>query len=257
MKQEENALWQKISLFKFDDEHSSFQFSDRLARENGWTKAYTFQVIEEYKKFIFLCCISKSGVTPSDQVDQAWHLHLTYTKSYWIDLCKHTLAREIHHTPTKGGGAESEKFDDFYSATLLQYKEKFGTQAPDKIWPQNAERFSNVNFQRINLKNYWLVRKLRLKKIHALFLLFLLVPFYVHAANSDEEAVNILLVVIIFGIIIYSFFFRNDDNGGTGGNGNSCSGSSDSSHDHGHGHGHSGCSGCSSSGCSGCGGGGD
>ncbi|MEE1898493.1 hypothetical protein V1389_09110 [Flavobacterium rakeshii] len=97
----QKELWDKISNFRLDDPDASFTFSARLARENGWTKEYTNSVIEEYRKFIFVCCVSKSSVTPSDPVNQVWHLHLTYTKSYWIDFCKNTLQREIHHKPTK------------------------------------------------------------------------------------------------------------------------------------------------------------
>src|SRR6478735_1062085 len=113
----ENELWMRIEQFELDEPGVAFKFSDRLARENGWTKAYAKRVIKEYKKFIFLCCISTHGVTPSDPVDQAWHLHLTYTRSYWIDLCKNTLNREIHHNPTKGGQKEAEKFDGFYTSS--------------------------------------------------------------------------------------------------------------------------------------------
>ncbi|MUV03051.1 hypothetical protein GN157_04950 [Flavobacterium rakeshii] len=97
----QKELWDKISNFRLDDPDASFTFSARLARENGWTKEYTNSVIEEYRKFIFLCCVSKSSATPSDPVNQVWHLHLTYTKSYWINFCKSTLQREIHHNPTK------------------------------------------------------------------------------------------------------------------------------------------------------------
>ncbi len=142
MTTEENILWTKISAFKLDDENSSFKFSTRLARDNGWTFSYAKAVIEEYKKFIFLCCINKTGTTPSDQVDQVWHLHLTYTESYWIDFCKNTLHKEIHHNPTKGGQKEAEKFDDYYSETLRLYKEKFQMEPPKNIWPDNVERFS-------------------------------------------------------------------------------------------------------------------
>ncbi|GAA4338966.1 hypothetical protein GCM10023149_49350 [Mucilaginibacter gynuensis] len=98
----ETSLWQKIQSFQLDQPDADFSFSARLARENGWTAAYTHRVINEYKKFIFLCCVSEQGVTPSDPVDQAWHLHLTVTRSYWIDLCRDTLGSEIHHNPTKG-----------------------------------------------------------------------------------------------------------------------------------------------------------
>ena len=114
----EAALWEKIKLFQFNEPGIDFSFEERLARENGWTKEYTRCVIDEYKRFIFLCCTSETGITPSDPVDQAWHLHLTFTRSYWIDLCKNTLAKEVHHNPTKGGQKEAEKFNDYYTSYL-------------------------------------------------------------------------------------------------------------------------------------------
>src|SRR5687767_6908346 len=113
---EEHALWDRIRHFQLDDPSIAFPFSKRLARENGWSFDYTLRVIEEYRKFLFLCCVSEKGVTPSDPVDQAWHLHLTYTRSYWVDLCRNTLQKEIHHHPTKGGPAEAQKFDGLYTS---------------------------------------------------------------------------------------------------------------------------------------------
>jgi len=53
MTPEENQLWNRIQLFKIDNETDAFQFSDRLVRENGWTKSYALRVIEEYKRFVF------------------------------------------------------------------------------------------------------------------------------------------------------------------------------------------------------------
>jgi hypothetical protein len=83
-------LWKKIESFELDDPQSSFMFTDRLARENGWSIEYAIRTVSEYKRFIFLMCIAEHPLTPSDQVDQVWHLHLLYTESYWIDLCAHT-----------------------------------------------------------------------------------------------------------------------------------------------------------------------
>ncbi|OYQ34069.1 hypothetical protein CHU92_12085 [Flavobacterium cyanobacteriorum] len=88
----EKQLWERIQRFPIDEENAALTFSARLARENGWSRKYTQEVITEYKRFIFLCCVSPTPVTPSDPVDQAWHLHLTYTRSYWIDFCKNTLS---------------------------------------------------------------------------------------------------------------------------------------------------------------------
>src|SRR5690349_17042407 len=121
MIKDNNQLWNRLSAFQIDDPSSTFQFTNRLARDNGWSLGYTERVVAEYKKFLFLCCMSQSGVTLSDPVDQAWHLHLTYTKSYWIELCRDTLGKEIHHNPTKGGSDEAKKFNRYYSETRELY----------------------------------------------------------------------------------------------------------------------------------------
>src|SRR5689334_22236102 len=115
MNSTELNLWTKINDFRLDKPGDQFAFSNRVARENGWSKKYTLRVIDEYKKFIYLCCVSEDAVTPSDAVDQVWHLHLTYTKCYWIEFCQETLGKSIHHHPTKGGNEEAKKFNDYYS----------------------------------------------------------------------------------------------------------------------------------------------
>jgi len=96
------ALWQKLESFPLDDPSSGLRFSDRLARENGWSAAHSSGVIAEYRKFLYLCATAGHPVTPSDAVDQAWHLHLCYTQSYWDDLCGDILRFPLHHGPTKG-----------------------------------------------------------------------------------------------------------------------------------------------------------
>lgn len=87
MIKEQQDLWKVIKNFEIDDLSSDYTFTMRLARENRWNIQYTLRVILEYKKFIFLAAVCNHHVTPSDQVDQAWHLHLLYTRSYWNELC--------------------------------------------------------------------------------------------------------------------------------------------------------------------------
>ena len=158
--QEQEQLWLKIRDFELDDTDSEYAFSDRLAHENRWPLEYALHAIEEYKKFIFLICISTHPLTPSDQVDQVWHLHLLYTRSYWIDLCKNTLRKEIHHGPTKGGSSEKKKFTDYYTQTKKLYQKIFGHVPPETIWPENEKRFNEIHFQRINTRRHWIIKKL-------------------------------------------------------------------------------------------------
>lgn len=245
MIKEQKLLWEKISQFKIDDENSDFTFSKRLARENNWSLGYSKKVMDEYKKFIFLCCVTKTGVTPSDQVDQAWHLHLTYTKSYWIDFCKNTLEKEIHHNPTKGGKSEATKFDDFYSKTKDDYKTLFENEPPIEIWPSNENRFSEIDFKRINTQRNWIIQKPTLsernKYLSVVF--FLVSMFLIQATFLDKD--YIITIIFLIVIAIMSYYSNKNKKGGSGCSSGCSLGCSTSSGD----------SGCSSSGCSGCGGG--
>ena len=132
-------LWGNIQKFNPDDPHSSLPFSKKLAKENNWSASFTSKAIEEYKKFMYLCCVSPTGASPSDVVDQVWHMHLTYTSSYWIDFCKNTLHKDIHHYPSKGGAIENEKHKNWYNSTLLLYEQTFGTKPPASVWPQGND----------------------------------------------------------------------------------------------------------------------
>lgn len=154
MTEAELMLWNKIEAFELDNPEASFSFTNRLSRENGWSMEYTLRVIEEYKKFIFLSVITETSLTPSDQVDQAWHLHLIYTRSYWENFCEDTLNRKVHHGPTNGGIKEGEKYVLLYQQTLDLYLRMFGHLAPEDIWPETNKRFTEVRFQRVNLHTH-------------------------------------------------------------------------------------------------------
>lgn len=134
----QQELWEKIQNFNFDDQNSSYPFSKKLATENNWSISFTQKAIAEYKKFIFLCCISPSGASPSDIVDKVWHLHLTYTKNYWDDFCRNTLQQEIHHHPGKGGTDEKNKHASWHTETLVLYESVFKSRPPADIWPSPA-----------------------------------------------------------------------------------------------------------------------
>lgn len=136
---EHKALWNKIREFPLNEPGAAITFSTKLQEQQKWNAPYTGRVIEEYRKFIFLCCIAPKGASPSKAVDEAWHMHLTYTKSYWIDLCKNTLGRDIHHHPSKGGDAENHKHADWYKETLDIYRQAFGSDPPPDIWPPPFE----------------------------------------------------------------------------------------------------------------------
>ncbi|WP_196894444.1 glycine-rich domain-containing protein [Aureivirga marina] len=158
MTEKEKYLWKKITDFELDDPESDYNFTDRLCRENEWNYEYGIRAVLEYKKFIFLICISEIPLTPSDQVDQVWHLHLLYTQSYWKEMCQEILNTEIHHGPTKGK-SERQTFSNQYEITKERYRQVFKTEPPLDIWPTSENRFHYIHFVRINKQKNWIVPK--------------------------------------------------------------------------------------------------
>jgi uncharacterized protein (TIGR04222 family) len=156
------TLWQRICDFQIDGDGVTFTFAQRLARENGWSLTFAERVVDEYKRFIFMAMVAGHEVTPSDEVDEAWHLHLTYTRSYWDGLCRGVLGKPLHHIPTRGGPSERARHVAQYERTLATYEKYFRHGAPPDIWPLAEIRFAKGSQQvRVNRNHVWIVPKPR------------------------------------------------------------------------------------------------
>ncbi|MGB3471892.1 MAG: hypothetical protein WBA51_13810 [Erythrobacter sp.] len=134
-------LWQRLEAHIIGPPDAELTFRQRLARENRWSEDFADQVIMEYKRFCYLACTGGVEVTPSDAVDQAWHLHLTYTRDYWEEFCPTVLGMPLHHGPTAGTQADRTRFFAQYADTLKAYEDTFGTPPPADIWPDARRRF--------------------------------------------------------------------------------------------------------------------
>lgn len=160
----QREVYQRLNDYDFDRPDSPLPFSRRLSKENRWSRAFTDRTIREYKRFAFLAVVAGHPVSPSDQVDQVWHLHLTYTRSYWQEFCDDILGMPLHHEPTKGGASERAKHDDWYRKTLESYTRVFGHAPSADLWPPAATRFGRDNhFARINTQQHWILPKPQLR----------------------------------------------------------------------------------------------
>lgn len=228
--------------FEIGSKSDSLTFIDRLARENGWSRIFAERCVIEYKRFIYLAMISDAPVTPSDQVDQVWHLHLTYTVSYWLEFCGNILGKPLHHGPTKGGVIEANKYHSQYQKTLDRYLMAFNEAPSSDIWPSCHQRFHNAGkFVRLNSNDYVLINRNRLWSLGVITAL----PFFLAACVKDNVdvfslgAFAFLFLVVVY--IVYRLFYPRSGNKKNGGCGAACGGNND------------GGSGCGS-GCGGCGG---
>jgi hypothetical protein len=156
----DHPIWVSLCGYSIGPADSASGFAERLARENGWTRGHAERVIGEYKRFCFLAATAGHKVTPSDAVDQAWHLHLTYSRDYWERFCPEVLGRALHHEPSAGGAEQRHLFFEQYAQTLKSYEAAFGESAPADLWPDAARRLiEDPKARRIHPRDgYWVTR---------------------------------------------------------------------------------------------------
>lgn len=156
-------LWNNIHNCPIENLGGVLTFDQRLTRENDWSIDFAHVTIEECKKFTYFAIVSGHPVTPSDEVDQAWHLHLTYSEHYWDEFCPNILGYKLHHGPTKGGTVEDDKFEKWYLRTKAVYEIEFGAWPSEKFWPLLDIRFNvSPHSKRINESDYWIIPKLKI-----------------------------------------------------------------------------------------------
>lgn len=245
-----HPLWTKLSAFEFDAQQATLTFTRRLARDNGWSAELAKRVVDEYRRFLFLSQVAGHPVTPSDEVDQAWHLHLVYTRSYWDELCGRVLEQPLHHGPTRGGPVEGGKFEDWYERTLGSYREWFGEAPPEDIWPSSRERFGRApTYRRISLLDCLIIPRRLLSRV-AVAILTLLVALGTSGFIADISPLAIVIgVVVLVLLILIPMLIASAGRGGRRSDGSGCGGGGGCGGDDTTG-GDSGCG----SGCGGCGG---
>lgn len=159
---QDNPCWVALLAYTIGPDDAALSFVQRLARENGWSVREAERVFLEYKRFCYLAITCDHPVTPCDAVDQAWHLHLTYSRDYWERFCPSVLGKPLHHGPTAGGGEEANRYFNQYALTLRSYEAVFGAQPPRDLWPSSARRLrDDPRARRVHPRDGWVVPRLQ------------------------------------------------------------------------------------------------
>ncbi|MCE4225870.1 TIGR04222 domain-containing membrane protein [Methylobacterium sp. C25] len=137
---EQHDLLRRIEAHPFERPDHALDFTGRLARDRGWNLGFARGAVAEYRRFCFLAMVFDTPVTPSEEVDEVWHQHLTYSRDYWETWCGSVLQRRLHHDPTEGGSSEQGRYRMQYAQTLARYESYFGPPDP-LFWPATHQRF--------------------------------------------------------------------------------------------------------------------
>ena len=227
----DSDLWARLRDFSLDDPDAALPFSQRLARENDWSPAFASRVIEEYKRYLYLCARAGHPCTPSDEVDQAWHLHLCYTRSYWDELCGKVLRFPLHHGPTAGGDQEQEKFANWYDRTLVSYQSAFGSPPPGNIWPVTEIRFSSKpRFRRLDLSRHLVLPRPSRAILTAAIVLPVSLLLYgcstLLASDTGDFPISMIILGVFLILLVIKLSLLGRGGGGRGGWGGGGCGSS-------------------------------
>ncbi|MEO0913544.1 MAG: hypothetical protein AAFY59_11225 [Pseudomonadota bacterium] len=130
----DKALWFRLQGYPLGGLADGYLHSRAFAAETGWKPAYTEAVVEEYRKFLYLACVSDGAAMPPPDVDYLWSLHRERSRETYIEaLCVGVLDKLVKHPGTSGKLSKSA-FKRHFSATRKLYQEEFGEAPAPAVW---------------------------------------------------------------------------------------------------------------------------
>ena len=113
------------------------KFLEKSAMKNfDLSKEEATELLQELGKFYVLKIIEKdydhNKLSPSEEVDELWHLHLLFPKKYY-QFCARFARNWIDHSPdAKYDGNHDRR----YSNTIKKYRSTFNADPPYSMWPK-------------------------------------------------------------------------------------------------------------------------
>lgn len=94
----------------------------RLEEKLGISRDGADELLDDTKRFLFLCGTTTGILAPPPRIDEGWHQFILYTKEYH-DFCHRFFGRFIHHLPKTAD--EVLKSDGSAVRTTLATARKF------------------------------------------------------------------------------------------------------------------------------------
>lgn len=139
-------LWTRLSNYPIGGDKSEL-FFNQLAYINEWDENFCRMAIQEYQRFLYLQASTDEALAPSPVVDIVWQQHLTFTRSYWKDVCGLILHKDVHRDPILLDN--NRWFKTAYSNTLKNYSQYFQKPANHTVWPHKISKLPKwLNFLR-------------------------------------------------------------------------------------------------------------
>lgn len=108
----------------------------RFQHKLGLSQKEAQMLLDDVKRFLYLCATEEKRIVPPGMVDEGWHSFILFTKDY-ANFCQRYFGKFIHHQPwttksiTKGQTA-------LVAQTKTIIRRVFG-KMPSKFWVFKAE----------------------------------------------------------------------------------------------------------------------
>lgn len=116
------------SLEEVDNYRLPAMLVPRIATIHNYSEEYAAKLVQEAKRMLYLYSLTKIGVSPSDEIDNAWHEMILFTRFY--KEFSEFIGVFVHHDPTPGqpDGGKS------YQRTLENYRQTFDIEPDSNYW---------------------------------------------------------------------------------------------------------------------------
>lgn len=107
----------------------------RIMKVHHRDREFAEAIVKEAKRMLYLGEVAQKAVTPSEEIDDAWHEMILFTP-YYHKLCRFLGTDYIHHDPepetppSKTGAPGVSQYDE----TLALYELHFGAKPDERYW---------------------------------------------------------------------------------------------------------------------------
>lgn len=122
-------LWQRIENAPLPVSPARHEFAETLAHLNDLPMYEAREVVQEYRRFLYLAAASDGRRVPPEPVRKAWELHARSPD--YAAFCTEALGKPLG----LDDGARKFGANAAYGRTLAAYARAFGTLPPAAIWP--------------------------------------------------------------------------------------------------------------------------
>ena len=122
-------LWDRIRIAPLPASKSRHEFAEALAYQVDLPVFEAREVVQEYRRFLYLAAVTDEHRVPPEPVRQAWAMHARSPE--YTAFCAGAVCKPLGlDDATRKFGANLA-----YRRTLEAYEREFGQTPPSAIWP--------------------------------------------------------------------------------------------------------------------------